>query len=168
MWLFNFVPRYTLIPPFTTRKLTCPKKILEVSPDSPAFSILQEKGGGWCHGEWTNEIIVVRMWNNNRKTSVWGKHFSYYLAFPEDQRSVRKHLMEKNHKSKKPLKNCKAREWKKFTNHPNYEYYSPKLTPTPTTFNKYSKEPVATSHSWYKEMSQSARIREKKKLWGDC
>ena len=54
------------------------------------------------------------------------------------------------------------REWKKFTNHPNYEYYSPKLTPTPTTFNKYSKEAVAANHSWYKQMLQSARIREKK------
>ena len=42
------------------------------------------------------------------------------------------------------------------------EYYSPKLTPTPTTFNKHSKEAVAANHSWYKEMLHSARIREKK------
>ena len=36
------------------------------------------------------------------------------------------------------------------------------MTPTPTTFNKYSKEAVAANHSWYKQMLQSARIREKK------
>ena len=79
-------PIYTY-PSIHYKKIDMPKKNsvgLIRSPPPPLFSILHEQGEDWCHGEWTNEIAVVR--NNNRKTSIWGKQFSYYLAFPEDQR----------------------------------------------------------------------------------
>ena len=38
-------PLYTLIPPFISRKLAWPQKILEVSSDSPPLF----REGGWCH-----------------------------------------------------------------------------------------------------------------------
>ena len=45
LWLFDFVPLHTLIPPFISGKLTWPQKILKVSSDSPLLFL-----GGWCHG----------------------------------------------------------------------------------------------------------------------
>ena len=54
---------------------------------------------------------------------------SVNALFPEGQEEVRKHLKEKNHKLKEKLKKRREKKWKKFTNHPNYGYYSPKGDP---------------------------------------
>ena len=53
---------------------------------------------------------------------------SVNALFPEDQ-EVRKHLKEKNRKLKEKLKKRREKKWKKFTNHRNYGYYSPKVDP---------------------------------------
>ena len=54
---------------------------------------------------------------------------SVNALFPEDQEEIIKHLKENNRKLKEKLKNRRERKWKKFTNRPNYGYYSPKVDP---------------------------------------
>ena len=49
--------------------------------------------------------------------------------FPEDQEEFRKHLKENNRNLKEKLKERREKKWKKFTNRPNYGYYSPKVDP---------------------------------------
>ena len=51
---------------------------------------------------------------------------SVNALFPEDQEGVINHLKEKNHKLKEKLKKRREKKWKKFTNRPNYGYYSRK------------------------------------------
>ena len=54
---------------------------------------------------------------------------SVNALFPKDQEEVRQHLKEKNRKLKEKLKKRREKKWKKFTNRPNYGYYSPKVDP---------------------------------------
>ena len=73
---------------------------------------------------------------------------SVNALFPEDQEEVRKHLKEKNRKLKEKLKKRREKKWKKFTNRPNYGYYSPKVdTPHQEVLVSSPKEEVAANDS---------------------
>ena len=52
---------------------------------------------------------------------------SVNALFLKDHKEVRQHLKEKNRKLKEKLKKRREKKWKKFTNLPNYGYYSPKV-----------------------------------------
>ena len=54
---------------------------------------------------------------------------SVNTLFLEDPEEDRKDQKEKNHKLKEKLKKRREKKWKKYTNRPNYGYYSPKGDP---------------------------------------
>ena len=91
---------------------------------------------------------------------------SVNALFPKDQEEVRQHLKEKNRKLKEKLKKRREKKWKKFTNRPNYGYYSPKVDPPHQQVLASSpKEVIAAKiHQAYIEMLQPARIKERKKV----
>ena len=80
--------------------------------------------------------------------------------FPEDQEAVRKHLKEKNRKLKEQLKKRREKKSKKFTTHPNYGYYSPKVDP-PQLLVSSSKEVVAANDS--SGLSRNVTVRKSKR-----
>ena len=93
---------------------------------------------------------------------------SVNALFPEDQEEVKKYLKKKSHNLKEQIKKRREKKWKKFTNRPNYGYYSPKLDPPyQQLLVSGPKEAVAANDQIYTEILQSARIKEREKLRGD-
>ena len=90
---------------------------------------------------------------------------SVNALFPKDQEEVRQHLKEKNRKLKEKLKKRREKKWKKFTNCPNYRYYSPKVDPPHQQFLVSSpKEVIAAndSSSLYRNVTARKNKRKKK------
>ena len=69
--------------------------------------------------------------------------------FPEDQEEFRKHLKENNRNLKEKLKERREKKWKKFTNRPNYGYYSPKVDPPHQQVLVSNPKEVGRSGQWF-------------------
>ena len=88
---------------------------------------------------------------------------SVNALFPEDQEEVKKYLKEKSHNLKEQLKKRREKKWKKFTNRPNYGYYSPKLDPPhQQLLVSGPKEAVAANDQIYTEILVCKDKRKRK------
>ena len=72
---------------------------------------------------------ILKLHTQTHFECVWPFFGVGALRVNEDQGEVRKHLKEWNRKLKEQPKKRREKKWKKFTNRPNYGYFSPKLTP---------------------------------------
>ena len=88
---------------------------------------------------------------------------SVNALFPEDQEEVKKYLKEKSHNLKEQLKKRREKKLKKFTNRPNYGYYSPKLDPPhQQLLVSGPKEAVAANDQIYTEILVCKDKRKRK------
>ena len=85
LWLFDFVPPYTLIHPFISGKLAWQQKILEVLSDSP---LCHFSGGWWCH-----DLSPVSLQLRASRIRNLGTHFFEHLITCLCTRSCTSHFV---------------------------------------------------------------------------